>query len=470
MLREWLEASRRQKILYFVNSRRRCDDVYLTLRGAPPYEAFVHYSTLTKEQREYVERSFKSSTQAICVATGTLELGIDIGSIDEIVLVDPPMTVSSFLQRIGRGGRRGPYSSVVLTPQGPLDLLQFVALLSLAGAAQVEAAPLTHPYSVLVQQIFSFIAGKRRLNLHIDELLELFARYSWLDRVSLGLVLEGLVAAGFLRSSASGRLYEVGPALETLIDRHQIYSNILDAGGGIQVFHHGRLLAQLPLLRSQMGYGNTLLFAGRYWRITSVTDDGVTVELAKAVPNPIRPNWSSRGSFSASRLLAQKMRAVLEGDAGPQLSYLDGACVALLADLRRGIPGAVAGGVWYERVGDRWTYYTFAGATENQILGLLFDQAGMPCRPASRAEGVALIAPHPLDFNALPRDAGEVEATIVTNWRHFASQVTAGPYFANLPATLRRHETVVQIATPETLRVVTSLHGVLPVSVKLGLL
>ena len=69
-------------------------------------EAYVHHSSIDKEFRERAEEKFKLGNNTCIIATSTLELGIDIGNLDIVLQLDSPSTVSSFLQRIGRTGRR----------------------------------------------------------------------------------------------------------------------------------------------------------------------------------------------------------------------------------------------------------------------------------------------------------------------------------------------------------------------------
>ena len=470
-LRELLRSSEYDKVLCFVNSRRRCDDVYLVLRDLQPYESFVHYSTLTKEQREYVERGYKSAQMAVCVATTTLELGIDIGSIQEVILVDAPATVSSFLQRIGRGGRRGQYTYVTATPKNTLELLQFVTMLRLAENGQVEAQTAGHPYSVSIQQIFSILAGKRRLNIHPDELTEQFGALSWLAPGQIHAILDRLVDRGFLQRKPGQPVYQVGSELEELIHRRQIYTNISGQSAGIPVFHSGRLLAYLPLRPDQIRYGNVILFAGRFWRIASISDRGLTVDIVSPVPNPIRPVWSSRGAFAASSVLAQGMRDFLLNQPGLGGHQTDNECVRRLEVLYKRIAGArqIRDTVWHEQVGDKHIYYTFAGATENQVLRLIFEENGMSCKPVARAEGVALMSKDRLDFACLPDDAEEVAGIIASQWRRFAGWINTGPFFEHLPPTLKRDETIAQIAKSTVIEMVTSLSGtpVFPVDLQL---
>src|SRR5262249_41236297 len=93
-----------RKLLLFANSRSRCDRLFALLRqhGLLRHATYLHYSNLKPRQRQEVERHFQRQPQALCIATSTLELGIDVGDIDAVVLYEPPESVTTFMQRLGR--------------------------------------------------------------------------------------------------------------------------------------------------------------------------------------------------------------------------------------------------------------------------------------------------------------------------------------------------------------------------------
>jgi ATP-dependent Lhr-like helicase len=94
-----------EKRLVFCDSRRRVEELAVMLRERE-ISTFVSHSSLSAEQRREAESAFRSETNCVIVATSTLELGIDVGDLDRVIQIDAPSTVASFLQRIGRTGRR----------------------------------------------------------------------------------------------------------------------------------------------------------------------------------------------------------------------------------------------------------------------------------------------------------------------------------------------------------------------------
>ncbi len=145
-----LTARASLKTLVFCNTRHEVEQVATYLRHNLAYDApvFAHYSNLDPAVRQAVEADFAAATVAVCVASSTLELGIDIGSIDDIVLLGPPHSLASFLQRAGRGGRRANATRVLCLARTAGEALRFAALLEAAGGpppssddAHLAAAP-----------------------------------------------------------------------------------------------------------------------------------------------------------------------------------------------------------------------------------------------------------------------------------------------------------------------------------------
>ena len=94
-----------EKRLVFCDSRSRVEELALLLREQK-VETFISHSSLGVEERRLAEQAFAQRQNCVIVATSSLELGIDVGDLDRVIQIDAPATVSSFLQRMGRTGRR----------------------------------------------------------------------------------------------------------------------------------------------------------------------------------------------------------------------------------------------------------------------------------------------------------------------------------------------------------------------------
>ena len=278
------------KTLVFCNTRNEVEQVASYLSGCLGYEAevFVHYSNLDASLRRAVEERFAAASVAVCVCSSTLELGIDIGSIDEVALVGPPSTPSSFLQRVGRGGRRGTMTRVLCLARSPREVLRFQALLDLARRperaapergeperARAERAgpaanatggraglpPRAYAFrpSVLVQQVFSLLKQSPTGGLRFADLRRLAP--DELPDATLHAILEHLTASGHLRAARPGE-WRPGEGLAALADAHEIYANIGGEALGATIVdaYSGRTIARTTRPRLS---GETLLMGGR---------------------------------------------------------------------------------------------------------------------------------------------------------------------------------------------------------------
>lgn len=268
------------KTLVFCNSRYEVEQAASYLGRHLGYDApvFVHYSNLDPALRRRVETEFAAASVAVCVSSSTLELGIDIGTIDEVALLGPPSTPSSFLQRVGRGGRRAETTPVLCLARSPREYLRFQALLNMAYAHMTgapvppdrtssapgkafELPPRRYGFrpSVLVQQVFSLLKQSPTGGVRFADVRRVAP-----DEVSdptLVEVLEFLTASGHLRSGRPGE-WRPGELLSELADAHEIYSNIGGEALGATIVdaYSGRRIARSTRPRLE---GETLLMGGR---------------------------------------------------------------------------------------------------------------------------------------------------------------------------------------------------------------
>ena len=174
------EHTKDRKCLIFTNSREECETVCQQLReycyaNGEPERFLIHHGNLSASFRESAERDMKddSSLMSVC-ATATLELGIDIGRLERAFHIDAPYTVSGFLQRLGRTGRRGdpsemwlimreehPEARSMLPVMIPWNLIQGIALIQLYIEERFVEPPKTDrlPYSLLYHQTMSTLAS-----------------------------------------------------------------------------------------------------------------------------------------------------------------------------------------------------------------------------------------------------------------------------------------------------------------------
>ncbi|MFM9961454.1 MAG: DEAD/DEAH box helicase [Planctomycetaceae bacterium] len=147
---------RGEKRLVFVDSRSQAEQLGTALRGLDT-TTFVTHSSLSPEQRHQAEEAFTSRDDCVIVATSVLELGIDVGNLDRVIQIDSPRTVSSFLQRMGRTGRRaGTTRNCLFLATKEESLIQAAGLIDLWSKGYIEPiVPPPLPYHILSQQLMA---------------------------------------------------------------------------------------------------------------------------------------------------------------------------------------------------------------------------------------------------------------------------------------------------------------------------
>jgi len=220
----------REKVLVFCNSRRRVDELSVDLRKRVKdlgYEVEAHHGSLEKRVREHAEKVLQEASAAILVSTSTLEIGVDIGDIDLVVLDEPAPDVAALLQRIGRGNRRSGQTRVMAVAQRRDLQVIHAAMLKAASTGwlgPVESGP---HYSVAAQQIASFVFQSPRRTRSRDRLASLVSTcMNAADGESLVL---HMIAEGEIEPDPAG--VRLGEDLRDAAALGSIHSNIESPAG-----------------------------------------------------------------------------------------------------------------------------------------------------------------------------------------------------------------------------------------------
>ncbi|MFN3980752.1 MAG: helicase-related protein, partial [Caldilinea sp.] len=219
-----------RKALVFCNTRAEVEAYATGLRRAgSPFgqQIYVHYSNLDRQRRREIEEQFAQAGAAICFASSTLELGIDIGSIDVAILIGAPGSAAAFAQRIGRAGRRQQTIHAAAFYRSPLEESLLRTLI-----AAPKPTPTATPFrpSVAVQQIFSLLLQSPTGALRLQPLADLFT--GLLAVHDLEAILGQLQELRYLTTARAGE-WRAGDRLKRLVDQQasehaplSLYSNI----------------------------------------------------------------------------------------------------------------------------------------------------------------------------------------------------------------------------------------------------
>lgn len=221
-----------RKVLAFCNSREDVETTARLLRGRPPFGEVVlaHHGSLSRAARLSAEARFLSAPAAICVATSTLELGIDIGDVDLVLLKGVPPDLSALIQRIGRGGRRVAQSHVLATVASDFEASMLHTMLDAYAAGTWFSTPYAFRPGVLVQQALSILHARTSRTvdaaaLHRRLPPDLQAEWA-LPRIEA--VLAHTATQGWLGSRAPDGRYGLGVLGERAWARGQLHANLAE--------------------------------------------------------------------------------------------------------------------------------------------------------------------------------------------------------------------------------------------------
>jgi ATP-dependent helicase Lhr and Lhr-like helicase len=377
--RDAARVARGQKSLFFCQSRATTEAVAEHMRRAGT-TVFVHHSAVSREERQLAEERFHHGSDACIVCTSTLELGIDVGDLDRVLQAEAPDTVSSFLQRMGRTGRReGQATNTTFFCETSEGVLQAIALVELAKAGWVEAVDLERRcWPVLIHQLLALALASNGIT--ADDAWEHLARvpdFQGIHRAEYDRLLSWMLRDGAMRL-VGGRLV-LGPKAERRFGRRN-FMELFAVFSSPQSYSVQTASGQ-PLGSLNQAFVDRLvdgissfLLGGRAWAVQHVrhSDRCVVVE---AAPRGRQPTW---GGFLPKFLgfeVCQRILSVLRND--ESYPYLDDAARTVLAEhrafMRENIDSR-SGGIGVD--GDEIRWWTFAGGRINATLRYALEAVG----------------------------------------------------------------------------------------------
>lgn len=341
------EHTRGKKCLVFVNSREECEMVTTTLRhycelNHEPDRFLVHHGNLSASYRETAEEIMKDDSQYMTtVTTATLELGIDIGRLERAFQIDAPWTVSSFLQRMGRTGRRElppemwfviredePEVRAMLPTTIPWKLLQGIALVQLYLEERwVEPPRLDRlPFSLLYHQTMSTLASCGELSPRA--LADRVLRLHYFHRITqedYRVLLRHLIATDHIQQTEQGGLI-VGLAGERVINSFKFYGVFQES----EEYTVRSESQELGTIVSPPPVGEKLAIAGHVWQVLDV-DHKRRLIYCRQVKGSV-PAYFGQCPGDLHTKILTRMRRVLQEDR--QYPYLMKNAVARLEQAR----------------------------------------------------------------------------------------------------------------------------------------
>ena len=400
---------RGEKRLVFCDSRSSAEQLSSMLRTRE-VRTFISHASLSISERRQAEAAFSEEKDCVIVATSTLELGIDVGDLDRVIQIDSPSNVSSFLQRMGRTGRRAGCrrNCLFLTTSEDAFMLALGVTQKWSEAWVEPAIPPAEPWPILAQQALVLIL--ERGEVPTGEALRLLqGSFPELPQQGVAALIEYLVKHHWLDRSED--VLGIGPETERAYARGH-YRDLLASFSGSMLLtaRHGS---------SEVGYIDPsvlagqhehplILLAGRSWRVTGV-DWSKRIVWMEPVQQGGKARWMG-GARSVGRDVCQGIRTVLATDPAAIVT-LSQRAQAVLQGLREELP--LSQGTHFvaaRSAAASIRTWTFAGTRANRTWARQASAGGQ----GVRFDATSVQAPRSLMLDAAPAHLALTDAEIAT--------------------------------------------------------
>lgn len=370
LARRAAEAALGRKSLFFCESRKLTESVADRMRDRGT-DVFVHHSSVSLAERQLAEERFQGTGSAAIACTSTLELGIDVGDLDNVFQANAPGTVSSFLQRMGRTGRRpNTVANTTFFCDNPEAVLQAVALVELAREGWIEAIPPQERcWPVLVHQLLAFTlaAGGIPRNVAWEKLSRL-PDLAGVSRFEFDQVIDFMVLHDFLFEA--GGVLSMGDAAERRYGRKnflELYAVFSSPQFYTVIGPHGRDIGSLEqeFVDNLVENISSFLLGGRAWLVLTIDHKQREISVGPS-PRGKEPSW---GGFAPKMLgfeVCQRIKQVLCETT--EFPYLSEQAAAALRDYREDFAALLQRGNALQISNDGVRWWTYAGGRINQTL------------------------------------------------------------------------------------------------------
>ncbi len=337
-----------KKTIIFANSREEIELVMANLREIArkckaPDVYRVHHGNVSALLRENTEDEMKSAEEKIVTgATVTLELGIDIGSLDQVVQVGAPLNVSSFAQRLGRCGRQGQVPQILFTfvecikinssdILGPInwEFIRTIAIveLYLRDRWLEPIPPLRHAYNLLYHQTMSCLKGNGEMSPGaLAQTVLTLGSFRDITQEDYRTLLRHLVETEQLERTERGGLM-VGRGGEKVVTSHKFLTVFL-APEYFLVKDENRTIGTVD---KAYKVGVRFALAGMAWETVDINEKSKVI-FVKPVPGISLVDWDVDFDVEFHTVLVRKIRSVMRG--GDSCPYLSPRCQERLTEIR----------------------------------------------------------------------------------------------------------------------------------------
>ncbi|TDE14783.1 DEAD/DEAH box helicase [Dyadobacter psychrotolerans] len=372
--------------LIFPNSRGLAEEIAVKLKkisdrvkGHPNY--FSHHSSVDKEVREYVEYFAKNNKREhfSISCTSTLELGIDIGAVDQVVQIDSTFSVSSLIQRVGRSGRKeGAESILQFYTTSPWELLRSLACWVLYQEGFIEPpAANDKPYDLLLHQALSITKGHSGISIAdlSSELKRNFA-FESIEQTEITELLGHLIKIDLLEKIRDEVI--VGVTGEEIVNDRDFYS-VFQKEENFKVVNGANRIGEIPF-SPQINVDQNLLLAARIWKIRTIDEKAKKIEVIPASDGK-KPVFFGGGGATHPRIWEKMLEILISKE---DFEVLSKVCREELRQLRQEFEIFDLTDYQVDRPLIRYPmhfqFFSFTGTKINNTIKLLMDMAAINCQ------------------------------------------------------------------------------------------
>ena len=383
LLKDLYIETKDNKVLIFPNSRGRAEEVAVKLKkisdrvkGHPNY--FSHHSSVDREVREYVEYFAKNNKRHnFCIScTSTLELGIDIGSVDEVVQIDATHSIASLIQRVGRSGRKdGESSNLFLYATTQWTLLQSIACWLLYKEGFIEPPEKNEkPYDILVHQALSITKGHSGILLiELIKQLKENSAFNLIEQSEIEEILQHLIEIDFLEKLQHEVI--IGVDGEKVVNSREFYS-VFKTEENFKVVNAGNTIGEIPF-SPQIIEDENILLSAKIWKIKFVDHKAKKIEVIPAKDGK-KPMFFGGGAVVHQKI-REKMFEVLYSKT--EYDFLDEPSFDEIEMMRKDFAVFDIKDLQSERplltTEKHLQLFTFTGTRINRTIQLLLNIAGI---------------------------------------------------------------------------------------------
>jgi ATP-dependent helicase Lhr and Lhr-like helicase len=357
-----------KKSLLFCQSRALAEEISGAMQNRG-IDVFIHHSSVALEERTLAEERFANGHNNCIVCTSTLELGIDVGDLDAVLQANAPDTVSAFLQRLGRTGRRGGGANTTFLIDNSAALLQAIAVVELARRNWVESIVVSdRNWAVLVQQLLAMTLQATSISPgDVWAQLSTIPDFKGIKKAEFDRLIKHMIKTSYLY--LTGGLLAIGSESEKAFGRKNFMAlyAVFSSPQQYEVY----TIEDQPIGSLEQKFIDSLtpeiscfLLGGRSWIAQSIDRDNRKIIVAPA-PHGKKPTW---GGFIPQFLgweVCQEIAKLLKSKT--DLVYLDKDAKSVLntarSERRQEVIDRI---IWEEDKQVQW--WTFAGGRINRTL------------------------------------------------------------------------------------------------------